>query len=190
MERIQCYDVDGNYVNDLTQWDQGQVIYIDNLENGAIPNVHFAFQGNDVSWEFSNITSLSNNKIKVNIPNVVMQSYGRLHLFFYYGNGNTYTTKYVGIITIKEKPRPGDYVYKDDNTSVSVSQLRTDINSLFSLMDTKITSPNTSTVGSFLKVSTVDANGKPTKWETVDIVNIVETTCKNYIETELLGGAS
>ena len=191
MEKIQCYNSDGEYIDSLVQWDQGQVIYIDNLESGAIPNVHFAFSGNDVSWEFSNITSLSNNKIKVNIPNAVMQYCGRLYLFFYYGDGNTYTTKYVGIITIKEKPRPGDYVYEDNTgSSVSVSQLRTDINSLFSIVDTKITSPTKATVGHFLKVSVVDSNGKPTKWEAVDIQSVIETSCKTYIETELLGGAS
>lgn len=195
MEKIKCYDVNGNYIDTLVQWDQGQIVYIDNLENGAIPNVHFAYQGNDISWEFSNITSLSSNKIKINIPNVVMQSHGRLHLFFYYGSGNTYTTKYVGIITVKEKPRPEDYVNEESggnagSGSASTSQMQTDINSLFSLMDTKITSPATATVGNFLKVSTVDINGKPTKWETVNIQTTVENICKNYIETELLGGAS
>ena len=206
MEKIKCYDENGNYVDTLVQWDQGQIVYIDNLENGAIPNVHFAFQSNDVSWEFSNITSLSNNKIKINIPNVVMQSHGRLHLFFYYGNGNTYTTKYVAIIIIREKPRPDDYdhaslietiddyIYDDDIESgsgiESISQIKTDINSLFSLMDTKITSPTTAVTGNFLKVSAVDSNGKPTKWETVNIQTTVENICRNYIETELLGGAS
>lgn len=190
MEKIQIYNVDGEYVDSLIQWDQGQTVYIDNLESGAVPNVHFAFSGNEVSWEFSGITSLSNNKIKINIPNALMQTHGRLYLFFYYGSGNVYTTKYVGIITIKEKPKPEEYTYIDDGTGVSVSQLKADITSLFSLMDTKITSPTTATVGHFLQVSTVDSSGKPTKWEAVDINNIIETTCKTYIDTEILGGAS
>ena len=190
MEKIQCYNADGEYIDSLVQWDQGQVVYIDNLESGAIPNVHFAFSGNDKSWEFNNITALSGSYIKINIPNSLMQTHGRLHLFFYYGSENSYTTKYVAIITIKEKPLPEEYTYIDDGVGVSVSQLKADVNSLFSLMDTKITSPTKATVGHFLKVSAVDANGKPTKWEAVDVQSVIESSCKTYIETELLGGAS
>lgn len=170
MEKIQCYNADGEYIDSLVQWDQGQVVYIDNLESGAIPNVHFAFSGNENSWEFSNITSLSNNKIKVNIPNVVMQSCGRLHLYFVYGDGATYTTKYVAIITIKEKPKPDDYVYKDDNTSVSLAQLRTDINTL---KNTKITAPTSGAVNYVLVVKAVDRYGKPTEWAAVDINTLI-----------------
>lgn len=170
MEIIQCYDAEGNSVDSLVQWDQGQVVYIDNLENGAVPNVHFAFSGNEKSWEFNNITSLSSNKIKVNIPNVVMQMSGTLHLFFVYGDGTTYTTKYKAIITIKEKPKPDDYVYQDDGTTVSLAQLRTDINTL---QNTKITAPTTAAVNYVLVVKSIDNYGKPTEWEAVDINTLI-----------------
>ena len=171
MERIQCYDADGNFVDSLVQWDQGQVVYIDNLESGGVPNVHFAFSGNNTSWEFSNITSLSNNYIKVNIPNEVMKQSGTLHLFFVYGNGTTYTTKYKAIITIKAKPKPDDYVSNDDGTTVSLAQLRTDINSL---ENTKITAPTSGEVNYVLVVSSVDKSGKPTAWKAVDINTLIK----------------
>ena len=190
MERIQCYNADGDFLDSLVQYDQKQVVYIDNLENGAIPNVHFAFKGNEYSWEFTNIVSLSSNRIKINIPNALMQHNGLLYLFFYYGNGEEYTTRYYAIITIIEKPKPEDYVYDEDNSSASVSQLQSDINSLFSLVNNKVTSPTTGSVGQFLRVKTVDSAGKPASWETANIENIVNSYCKSYIESEILGGAS
>ena len=170
MEKIQCYNVDGEYIDSLVQWDQGQVIYIDNLENGAVPNVHFAFSGNENSWEFNNITSLSSNKIKINIPNAVMQISGILHLFFVYGNGTTYTTKYKATILIEEKPKPDDYAYQDDGTTVSLAQLRTDINTL---QNTKITAPTTAAVNYVLVVTAVDRYNKPIEWAAVDINTLI-----------------
>ena len=171
MEKIQCYDANGNSVDSLVQWDQGQTVYIDNLESGAVPNVHFAFSGNDKSWEFNNVTALSGNYIKVNIPNEIMKMSGTLHLFFVYGNGTTYTTKYKAIVIIKEKPQPDDYVAKDDGTTVSIAQLRTDINSL---ENTKITAPTSGAVNYVLVVSSVDKSGKPTAWKAVDINTLIK----------------
>lgn len=133
MQKINCYDENGNTIDHLVQWDKNQVIYAEQLDN-SIPNIHYAvpnlFEGSRL---YENTVSSSNNKLAIKIPNELLKSNGRLYVYLYYTstiNTNPSTTKYVIELTIKSKPKPNEYVSEDDENWISISQLETRISNL------------------------------------------------------------
>lgn len=118
MRRIKCYDIDGNKIDHLVQWDKNQEIYIDNLEDGIMPLVHFGKEGAKTVLEFADVISLEDDgRYKIIIPNILMQESIRLYIFLFYQMGtedDPYTTKYFVTIPINAKPKPDGFVSEDN----------------------------------------------------------------------------
>lgn len=182
MERIKCYDYIGNSINNLAQWDKNQVIYVDDCESGVLPRIHFSSPHNsEVSWEFEdNVVSLIDDRIRIKIPDLLMQYSGKLYIFLLYDestdiNVESFTTKYMTTVFVAEKPRPEDYPIVDETWYMTMRQIEIDIEELKSIdedlkiqIDTKITNPSTGEVGQILEIASVDETGKPSTYRAIN----------------------
>lgn len=131
MTRIPCYDKEGNTIKSLTQWDKNQSVYIDDLENGSLPRVHFALGSNaKKSKEYKDNVEFDGKKIKITIPNELLKTYAKMYLFLYYGDVESeepLTTKYMVEIPITKKPQPDDYIYEDNVDYLSIYKLKLEL---------------------------------------------------------------
>ena len=128
MDKIKCYDVNGNVLNHLVQWDKNQKIYIEDLVDGIIPEVHFGKEGNSTCYEYLNSISIINGRYVISIPNELLQDSFRLYIYLYYND--EYTTKYYIPLFIIAKPKPDGYILEDNIEKVPVTQILTDISEL------------------------------------------------------------
>lgn len=144
MKRIKCYDKNGNSVNHLIQWDKNQVIYVDDLENGNIPEAHFAVATKqDEARVYLDAVSMKNvngtNMIRVILPNELLLESTKLYVFLYYINnaedGIPETTEYFVELPIKSKPRPSDQIYEDNLIFLSMTVLRKHLDELQEQVD-------------------------------------------------------
>lgn len=130
MDRIKCYDVNGNVIEHLVQWDKNQQIYIEDLVSGIVPEVHFGKDDNPICYQYKNTISSSNGKYIITIPNELLQDSFRLYVYLYYKSNNSYTTKYYVPILIIAKPKPDGYTLEDNIEKVPVTQILTDLSEL------------------------------------------------------------
>ena len=134
MTRIPCYDKEGNTIKSLTQWDKNQSVYIDDLENGSLPRVHFALGSNaKESKEYKDNVESDGENIKITIPNELLKTYAKMYLFLYYGDVESeepLTTKYMVEIPITKKPQPDDYIYEDNVDYLSIYKLNLEISAI------------------------------------------------------------
>lgn len=139
MKRIKCYDKNGNSINHLIQWDKNQEVYVDDLENGIIPEAHFAVATKQNEARiYIDAVSLEKvngiNMVKVIIPNELLLEETKLYVFLYYIHNNTdthpETTEYFVEIPIKRKPRPSDQIYEDNLIFLSLTVLKNKLNDL------------------------------------------------------------
>lgn len=144
MKRIKCYDKNGNSINHLIQWDKNQEIYVDDLENGIIPESHFAVATNQNEARiYIDAVSLEKingiNMVKVIIPNELLLEETKLYVFLYYihNDADTHpeTTEYFVEIPIKKKPRPSDQIYEDNLIFLSLTVLKNKLNDLQEQVD-------------------------------------------------------
>lgn len=144
MKKIKCYDKKGNSINHLIQWDKNQIVYIDDLENGIIPEAHFAVSTHPdeariyldaVSEETLNGTKM----IKIILPNEILLESATLFIFLYYieetADSASETTEYFVELPIKSKPCPSDQIYEDNLIFLSLSVVNKNLEQLKSRVD-------------------------------------------------------
>lgn len=144
MKKIKCYDKKGNSINHLIQWDKNQIVYIDDLENGIIPEAHFALSTNPnearIYLDAVSEEALNGSKmIKIILPNDMLLDPTTLFVFLYYieetENDHPETTEYFLELPIKAKPRPNDQIYEDNLIFLSLSVVRRGLEELKSRVD-------------------------------------------------------
>lgn len=126
MKEIQCYDIDGNSVNHLVQWDKNQEIYVDDLENGILPTIHFAKDSEENSYEYEDAAVIEDDRIKITIPNNYLTDNGKIYIYLYYIVGTAddpHTTKYVAVLPIYKKAQPLNWKYDDNIEFISIQDL-------------------------------------------------------------------
>lgn len=143
MKRIKCYDKNGDSINHLIQWDKNQEVYVDDLENGIIPRVHFSIRSDDKNcWEYKDVVSKGvfngNTQYKITIPNALLDKGSDMTLFLYYDHGanigdssNEYTTEYFIYIPVKNKPKPDSFIYSDNVEYMDVYALKSYIDNKY-----------------------------------------------------------
>ena len=109
----------------LNQWDYGQVLNISGIDLSSLSNpstvqVHFS----DKSCVDAKVRlgAISNNKIAVQIPDILLANQYDVHAFIYLTNPNSGVTIKKIIIPVIPRKKPEDYVAIDDNFYESVLQ--------------------------------------------------------------------
>ena len=79
-----CYDKYGNIVNHLAQWDINQSVYIDIIDEmkpTKLPKLHFTNTLKKIKYEVC--AHLSNNRVRLDIPNELLQYPYAIYIYFY-----------------------------------------------------------------------------------------------------------
>lgn len=131
MSEIQCFDLNGNSITHLTQWDTNQSLYID-WEYDVVPIFHFC----NIKSEYALVVKgeIINGKAKSDIPNILLQQPHTIAVFAYLeegdieiGDAGTFPSAsnvsgrsvYTFEIPVRKKPKPQNYQWKENIEYVS-----------------------------------------------------------------------
>lgn len=95
----------------LYQWDANRTLIINSNDND-ITEVHFSYNTSDIALR-ANIIQKDGTKY-VQIPQDLLEMYGMLKVYAY---GENYT-QYFGQIEVRERAKPDDYIYEDEEKRV------------------------------------------------------------------------
>lgn len=136
---LQIYSPDGIVIHNLTQWDAGQSFYIFNEFNlTEAPLFHFC---NSQSEEALIVTAtLSDNKIAVDIPNILLQEPYSIIAYMYCYSTDTSARSIIAIkIPVRKRPKPSQYKYVENIEVTSLKRVEAQLNNLISRVETNTT---------------------------------------------------
>lgn len=111
---IPCYDIDGNPITRLVQWDKNQKIAIPESGLKDEPYFHFCNRRSKEAIVVSSVRSGGN--FVADIPNELLQQPYPIIIYVYaYSNSNSARTVYTIKIPVTPRLKPSDYV---DSNSV------------------------------------------------------------------------
>lgn len=152
MANIVCYDLDGDIVEHLTQWDHGLTLVIDGIDSDPMPEFRYSNRNSKESIPVDSYRSGAH--VCARLPDELLQEPLPITVQLFYERQGS-KTRYAFIIPVAPAKRPADYKYMptDGKTWDDVeAALRRD-------MALKISAPGTATVGEYLRVKTVNIDG-------------------------------
>ena len=122
MQEIIAYDVNGDSLTDLVQWDKDVYVYLSEPEINSSYDVHFF---NNLSEQALVVESTyADGKLKVKIPNdLLIQPYIITGYVVVVKSGES-KSLFGFRINIKKKPMPSDYVYVESDDYKSLEKIR------------------------------------------------------------------
>ena len=141
MSDISIYNSNGALLKNLYQWDTNQTIYFTGMRTDTAPVFHFWDGKRDKALVVSPTISVSNNRIYVDIPNILLQKPETIIIYAYYetdrdsdGAFDGGKTEYVMRVPVAPKPKPEDYEYSENIDYRSVAVLDSRMNNLIAHM--------------------------------------------------------
>lgn len=113
--------------DDLFQWDANRVLEIYGLNLAALPEIHFA-NGRMSKAIVKQATSYENGVIKVEIPNILLETAIPIRVFVCIYEGEEFISRYSLTINVKARPKPEDYIAEDDEKIYSYNALENLVN--------------------------------------------------------------
>lgn len=109
-------DTYGNTIYNLTQWDMNQKLIVSVDQTVTIaPKVHFCNQKSEKALVVE--STLSDNKIVADIPNILLQEPYRITAYVYLETdieNSSWKTIQTIEIPVRKRPKPDDYEYTDN----------------------------------------------------------------------------
>jgi hypothetical protein len=113
--------------NDLYQWDTNRDMEIYGLNLSTLPEIHFA--NSKMSKAIvKQATKVDNGVIRVEIPNILLETAIPIHVFICVYEGEAFISKYSFTINVKARPKPEDYIAEDDEKIYSYNALENLVN--------------------------------------------------------------
>lgn len=113
MQEIMVYDLNGNSLSSLVQWDKNVRIQLIGVEINQTARVHFFT--NDMQEAYVVVPEIISDKVlTANIPNVLLTQYHTITGYINITSNDEIKSIYGFRISIRKAPRPSNYVY--DNT--------------------------------------------------------------------------
>lgn len=102
----------------LWQWDYGQRVHLNDVPVGTA--VHFS---NAVTKQTALVTEAyeDDEGVYANIPNILLQTAGTLTAYIYIEDGDEGHTEYRKMFIVRDREKPDDYVYTEDDVKTWVS---------------------------------------------------------------------
>ena len=138
---VVCYKSDGvTRLKQLTQWDMGQIVSIDNIFFKPVntPEIHFC---NRMSEEcLSVMPTITDDKLFIKVPNSLLQEpypiIGYVYLYDSSDINNVIAETVLRFkIPIKPRQKPSDYTYIENVDKISLSTIENKINMLIKNYD-------------------------------------------------------
>lgn len=118
-------DTYGNTIYNLTQWDVNQKLIVSVDQTVTIaPKVHFCNQKSEKALVVE--STLSDNKIIADIPNILLQEPYRITAYVYLETdieNSSWKTIQTIEIPVRKRPKPDDYEYVDNVKIVYLSEI-------------------------------------------------------------------
>lgn len=142
---LDCYDLKGKLIENLTQWDQNQYIVIKDLPAlSTAPLVHF--QNMESTEALVVKTTLEDNEVTVQVPNKLLQESLRIDAYVYYYEELT-SARSIAIVRIpvRKRAKPSDYLYVENIDITSVAQIEQKVNDKLAEADVVISNAEEAT---------------------------------------------
>ncbi len=108
--------------DDLFQWDANRELEIYGLTLTRLPEIHFA-NSRMTKAIVKQATSYANGVIKVDIPNILLETAIPMRVFVCTYEGEEFISRFALTINIKARPKPEDYIARDDEKIYSYNAL-------------------------------------------------------------------
>lgn len=134
MYELTCYDVDGNVIDHLTQWDVDQkiVITIKDQDKNYLsipPNIHFSnVKRSEALVVRSTVTN--DDTITADIPNILLQESYPLLVYVYLTDSDDVSSQKTILSTeipIRKRSKPSDYAYVENIERITANQIKKEI---------------------------------------------------------------
>lgn len=135
MYNISFYDVEGNSVGYLTQWDKNVTLFIKDLDLEKPPKCHFATKSMNTAYVVD-AKANENGGFSVDVPNVLLKGKERIIVYIYvYDDSNDVgRTLYMSTLQVRERPQPEGYVFENNVDYVDVYVIDARVKELFSFI--------------------------------------------------------
>lgn len=124
---ITCYDIDGNLLKTLTQWDINQQIVIKNLSLTNTPEVHYCNSNRELALVGE--STYADGTLTTEVPNVLLQESIPIIIYIYVpkDDGSAKTT-YSIRIPVNPRPKPADYEFSNNAQFITYQELLETLN--------------------------------------------------------------
>lgn len=112
--------------NDLFQWDANRILEIYGLTLQSLPEIHFA--NARMSKAIVKQASYDNGVIKVEIPNILLETAIPITAYVCGYDGVEFISRYSLTINVKARQKPEDYIAEDDEKIYSYNALENLVN--------------------------------------------------------------
>lgn len=121
MQEITIYDINGNSLIDLVQWDKNVKIFAKENEIDKAYDVHFFNKNNTEAMVVE--STYQDGILSAMIPNdILIESYPIIGYIFVDKN-NEQKSIYCFRITVRKRPKPSDYIYSDQKEYITFKQV-------------------------------------------------------------------
>lgn len=114
-------DENGNIVKNLYQWDVNQKLIIEAYNIATAPKIHFCNKNSEQALVVS--STISDNKIVANIPNILLREPYNILAYVYLENNDSGKTVKVIEIKLRKRVKPDDYEYVDNVEAIYLTDL-------------------------------------------------------------------
>ena len=175
--------------DDLFQWDANRVLEIYGLNLSALPEIHFA-NGRMNTAIVKQATSYENGVIKVEIPNILLETAIPIRVFVCIYEGEEFISRYSLTINVKARPKPADYIAEDDEKIYSYNALENLVNNTVINLKAENAAFHDEMIAEIDTLCTelkTDVNDRCTRSETSvnktcsDTLSQVNKTCENTV---------
>lgn len=112
------YDIYGNYLRNLVQWDVDVQIKISANGITSPQPVHFFHKRSPTAYTVE--TEYSDNVVIAKIPNILLRDCETIFGYIYATDNGTSRSVYGFHIPIEKRPQPADYVYEDTTDYINI----------------------------------------------------------------------
>ena len=149
MYEVFCYDVNGNSINYLTQWDVNQKIYVsmDGYELSGSPEVHFCNKLSETALIVT--SSISGSSVVTTVPNTLLQESYPIIGHIYLESSSDKTSKKTVLtftIPVRARTKPGDYYIESTNDDFFNELVNRVYNELLKKVDTSLSTTSSNPV--------------------------------------------
>lgn len=133
IQNIRAFDVNGNYLDALVQWDRDVYVYVEDEAITAGYPAHWCHNGDTEALVTT--STYTDGKLKIKCPNILLQEPKAIYLYIYVpidgGNRSIYRIRF----NVIERPKPGDIIYIDTPDYVSVATLEQELQNAIGQID-------------------------------------------------------
>ncbi len=132
MYEVNCFDLDGNTINEFYQWDVDQtiIIKVKNKNESYLsikPEVHFANSKSKEALVVKSSENVSDSEtIECKVPNILLQESYPLSVYVYLtdaDNTSSQKTIFHTQLPVRQREKPSDYSYVENITQTTADEI-------------------------------------------------------------------